>query len=269
MKTSPKLTPNDGKTDVGYNGGYWAGAAIRYIRENYEKYKVDLLCRLFEYTLNVMVRGVFIAIILLLLHSKAYACSCSARGVIPISDMLGSYDFVFMAQVDNAIDLNNNNWPLSWYENFDFEKYKTLEIKPTPTKRAKITITEVFKGSLKGSVDLIFKPDPSNCAGGYYSPGEKTLFFLQDLGDGFVRATGACSISNLYSYSKDQIREFTRNGTNPNLLGVGCELEFSTAESFAVFLGKKPIALVRPNCAAYYEDYKAGKFLTSTERGQK
>ena len=62
--------------------------------------------------------------------------------------------------------------------------------KITPAKKAKVTISEVFKGRLEGSVDLNFEAEGGNCAGGYYFEGETTLFFLSDVGEGLVRSAG-------------------------------------------------------------------------------
>ena len=217
-----------------------------------------------------MVRTIFITITLLLLHSTAYACSCGSSGVIPISYMLGDYDFVFMARVDDAIDQNNNHWPSDWHEDIDFEEYKTLARKITPTKSAKITTIEVFKGSLEGSLELNFKTGfaAGNCAGGYYYQGERTLFFLNDLEDGFVRPADICSSKNQYIYSIEQIREFAKNGTNPDLLSSDCKRKFYNAARDAVaaeLFGLKynDKHSITSECAPHYEDYKAGKFTIS------
>jgi len=235
----------------------------------------DLLCRLFKHTIIFMVRATLIAIALLLLNSKAHACSCSARGVVPISDMIGDYDFVFMAQVNDAIDYNNNRLSFNFLEVLNDEELHALYRKTTPTKKAKISITEIFKGRLEGSIELNFKSDGSNCARPYLIQGETALFFLQDLGDGFVRAAGTCDASNQYIYSIDQIREFTKNDTNPDLLSRQCGLEIMQAEQWASFLEavyldkKPPVDFLTQNCAEYYKDYKAGNFNPYKERKPK
>ena len=175
--------------------------------------------------------------------------------------MLEHYDHVFMAHVDEAIDYNNNHWPIGWHEELNREDFSKLVRKMTPTKKAKIRITEVFKGRLEGSVDLNFEAEGGNCAGGYYFEGETTLFFLSDVGEGLVRSAGHCSPSNQYFHTPDQIRKFNKNGTDPKLLSNHCYFNFKKSEGWVEFMDEKQIdSFILRECSAYYEDYKEGKF---------
>ena len=205
----------------------------------------------------IMVRTILVIIVLFLYQSTAFACSCLPARVMPISEMLEHYDHVFMAHVDEAIDYNNNHWPIGWHEELNREDFSKLVRKMTPTKKAKIRITEVFKGRLEGSVDLNFEAEGGNCAGGYYFEGETTLFFLSDVGESLVSAAGSCSPSSQYHYSTDQIREFTKNGTEPKLLSNYCAISIKKLEDWAEVAGDKHIeTFIMKECATQYEIYK-------------
>lgn len=205
-----------------------------------------------------MVRIILIIIVLFLGQSKAYACSCMPAGVMPISEMLEDYDYVFIARVDEAIDYNNNSIPDGLPEVLELIKQSK---KRTPAKKAKVTISEIFKGEYAGSIELNFQRGVGNCSGGYYFKGDTTLFFLYDLGEGLVRSAGHCSPSNQYFHTTDQIREFNKNGTDPKLLNNHCYFRFKQAERWGEFMDEKQIdSFMLGECSAYYEDYKEGKF---------
>ena len=208
-----------------------------------------------------MVRIILIIVVLFLGQSKAYACSCMPAGVMPISEMLEDYDYVFIARVDEAIDYNNNSMPVGLNKGLNIEELIQNSRKITPAKKAKVTISEVFKGRLEGSVDLNFEAEGGNCAGGYYFEGETTLFFLSDVGEGLVRSAGHCSPSNQYFHTPDQIRKFNKNGTDPKLLSNHCYFNFKKSEGWVEFMDEKQIdSFILRECSAYYEDYKEGKF---------
>ena len=187
-------------------------------------------------------------------------------GVMPISEMLEDYDYVFIARVDEAIDYNNNSMPVGLSKGLNIEELIQNSRKITPAKKAKVTISEVFKGRLEGSVDLNFEAEGGNCAGGYYFEGETTLFFLSDVGESLVSAAGSCSPSSQYHYSTDQIREFTKNGTDPKLLSNYCAISIKKLEDWAEVAGDKHIeTFIMKECATQYEIYKEGKSSTFFE----
>jgi len=202
-----------------------------------------------------MVRLLTSVLILFFFPLQAYACNCYTKGVIPISEMLDRYDHVFLAQVDDAIDYNDNRWPVGWNKELDYDELQQRMLEIRPTKLAKITISEVFKGPLRGTEELRFKADSSNCAGGYYSQGETTLFFLNDVGDSFVRAAGWCSASSQYLYETDQVRDYFVRGTDVNVISRDCYRDFRSfgQNAMNVFKGQ--------NCAEHYDEYKAGKLF--------
>lgn len=183
--------------------------------------------------------------------------------------MLDEFDYVFFAEVNEAVDYDGNSWSVDWPQGLSTDEVLERLNDMAPTDKATITTREVFKGNIKARKELIFRDASGlgNCRGGYYFNGEERLFFLNENEDGTVRPSNWCSPSSQYIYDIKQIRNFYSKNDDPKILSMRCLSTLRGMDKFFDELSddRRQNVFSNDNCVEHLEDFRAGKFYTPNQ----